>query len=169
MVFLRSCRIFAVAEDRAGCLSGGPIGALTLPCSVFAVPMLGHRSVADWGPYQANDERRSSEQRPLLLTLTRSLCGSLLHLRGSWETTITMAYLNGIASKITGSGSSSLMCYRYPLPAKKTSRLSSLSFCSTLTLYRIIMLTDITFLFLYYIFKAVFMPKSIEKLIYIKK
>lgn len=38
-----------------------------------------------------------------------------------------------------------------------------------LTLYRIIMLTDITNLFQYYIFMAVFMPKSMKKLIYIKK
>lgn len=36
-------------------------------------------------------------------------------------------------------------------------------------LYSIIMLTDITNLFQYYIIMAIFMPKSIEKLIYIKK
>ena len=36
-------------------------------------------------------------------------------------------------------------------------------------LYPIIMLTDTTNLFRYYIYMAIFMPKSIEKLIYIKK
>ena len=36
-------------------------------------------------------------------------------------------------------------------------------------LYPIIMLTDTTNLFQYYIYMAIFMPKSIEKLIYIKK
>lgn len=36
-------------------------------------------------------------------------------------------------------------------------------------LYPIIMLADITNLFQYYIIIAIFMPKSIEKLIYIKK